>query len=365
MWSGLNEDVIIAKIKSSASNLDTSPSALKELKAAHVPKKVVLAMLQATAVASPSSAQVAAASLAGTRAGRIQNVAPEEMWNRVTQCVLPTYSALALNSHITGTVDIGLGISPEGEVGISSRVLGGPALLVPSAMTAVNQWKFRPNIVQGEVTWSRVRALVRFNADGTTVVDLAPGILADNFGDPGTPSSTAVAVARPASAPECKSVNEPAQAPKTNQQPASVPAAAGDPEGSVPKTSAAGALSAETLSRPGDPSQGASPDSGPKFVDGAYMPGVGGIGQPSCVRCPQPSYSNKARDAKISGTVALHLLITPEGRAANIQVRRPLGYGLDENAVEAVRDWQFKPAADAEGKPVPVWADIEVSFRIR
>lgn len=142
---------------------------------------------------------------ANTGSARIQNIAPEEMWKRVTQCVLPTYSALAFSSHITGTVDIGLGISPDGEVGIHSRVLDGPALLVPSAMNAINQWKFQPNVVQGEVTWSRVRALVRFNSDGTTAVDFAPAILPDNFGAPGTPRSAASAFPRPANAVECKS----------------------------------------------------------------------------------------------------------------------------------------------------------------
>jgi hypothetical protein len=69
----------------------------------------------------------------------------------------------------------------------------------------IRQWKFRPNIVQGEVTSSRVRALVRFNADGTIAVDFAPAILPDNFGDPGTPRSAAAAFPRPASSPECKS----------------------------------------------------------------------------------------------------------------------------------------------------------------
>ena len=48
---------------------------------------------------------------------RIQNIAPEEMWNRVTECTLPRYPAVAIDTHITGTVDIGLGVSPEGEVG--------------------------------------------------------------------------------------------------------------------------------------------------------------------------------------------------------------------------------------------------------
>jgi TonB family protein len=142
---------------------------------------------------------------ANTGSGRIHNIAPEEMWKRVTQCVLPKYPGLASDSHITGTVDIGLGISPEGAVD-NARVLDGPPFLAESAVDAIRQWKFRPNVAQGEVTWSRVRALVRFNADGTTAVDLAPAILADNFGDPGTPRAVAASFPRPGSSPECKPV---------------------------------------------------------------------------------------------------------------------------------------------------------------
>jgi TonB family protein len=162
------------------------------------------------------------------------------MWNRVTECAFPRYPALAIDSHITGTVDIGLGVSPEGDVGKNSRVLDGPPLLVQSAMDAMRQWKFRPNVVQGEVTWSRVRALVRFNSDGTTAVDLAPAILADNFGDPGTPKSAAASFPKPASSPACKPANESAQT--------------------------------------------------PMLVDGAYIVGIGGIGFPKCIACPNPLF---------------------------------------------------------------------------
>jgi TonB family protein len=135
--------------------------------------------------------------------------------------------------------------------------------------------------------------------------------------------------------------------------------------GKIPKSPAVEALLAEALPRPVTPSPGASPTSGPKFAGSPYMAGVGGIGQPSCVACPSPQYSDQARREKITGTVLLHLIVTPEGRAANIQVQRSLGYGLDEMAVEAVRNWQFKPAVDPEGKPVPVWANIEVTFRLK
>ena len=50
---------------------------------------------------------------------------------------------------------------------------------------------------------------------------------------------------------------------------------------------------------------------------------------------------------------------------SNIEVKRSLGYGLDENAIEAVGNWQFKPVVGPEDKPVPVWTDIEVNYRIK
>ena len=165
-----------------------------------------------------SSAQTS--SPASSESARIQNMAPEEMWIRVTQCVFPTYPRLAIDSRIAGTVDIGLAISVVGDVA-NYRVLDGQPLLVKAAVDAVRQWKFRPNVVQGEVTGSRVRALVRFNADGTTVVDLAPAILADNFGNPGTPRSAAKEFARPANSPECKSLQ-----PETEESSASAESAA-------------------------------------------------------------------------------------------------------------------------------------------
>jgi protein TonB len=83
------------------------------------------------------------------------------------------------------------------------------------------------------------------------------------------------------------------------------------------------------------------------------------------MECPDPSYSDEARAAKVSGTVVLHFIVTEDGHVTNIQVKRSLGYGLDEKAVEAVGNWRFKPAVGPEDKPVPVWTDVEVNFRIK
>jgi TonB family protein len=152
----------------------------------------------------PRFGQVATNSPTNTEARRIKNVAPEEMWKRVTECTFPVYPPLALQTHITDTVDIALLVAPQGNVA-NHRVLGGHPLLVTSAVDAIHQWKFQPDAIEGEVAWTRVRALVRFNADGTTAVDLARGLLPDNFGDPGTTRSADDRLPRPANVPECKS----------------------------------------------------------------------------------------------------------------------------------------------------------------
>ena len=92
--------------------------------------------------------------------------------------------------------------------------------------------------------------------------------------------------------------------------------------------------------------------------------GVDGIGVPTCVYCPPPNYTDKARAAKIEGAVVLLVVINEEGRAGRIAVTKANDDGLAIKAIEAVRKWQFKPATDKEGKPVAVLVPIEVTFRL-
>jgi TonB family protein len=78
---------------------------------------------------------------------------------------------------------------------------------------------------------------------------------------------------------------------------------------------------------------------------------------------PDPEYSEEARKAKYQGTVVLWLVVSPEGKPQQIQVQRSLGMGLDEKAIEAVRQWRFEPAKK-DGHPVPVMINVEVNFRL-
>jgi TonB family protein len=109
---------------------------------------------------------------------------------------------------------------------------------------------------------------------------------------------------------------------------------------------------------------GLGPGEGGGTGGGIFHPGTGGVGYPSCAYCPDPKYSEEARKAKYQGTVVLQAVITPDGRATEIEVVKGPGLGLEEKAVEAVKTWRFKPAIGPNGKPVAVIVPIEVTFRL-
>jgi TonB family protein len=89
----------------------------------------------------------------------------------------------------------------------------------------------------------------------------------------------------------------------------------------------------------------------------------GGVSQPQLLKKIEPEYSELARVAQFQGSVGLSIVVGADGTPQNIQVTKPLGLGLDEKAIEAVSQWQFKPGTKA-GQAVPVMAIIEVNFRL-
>jgi protein TonB len=92
--------------------------------------------------------------------------------------------------------------------------------------------------------------------------------------------------------------------------------------------------------------------------------GEGGYGEPVCLFCPNPQFSDEAVKLKYQGTVLLRFVVTASGRAENIQVVRSLGLGLDQKAIAAVRTWRFKPAVGPNGRPAAVVLVAEISFRL-
>jgi TonB family protein len=107
---------------------------------------------------------------------------------------------------------------------------------------------------------------------------------------------------------------------------------------------------------------GVGPGSGGGFGGGAYRIG-GGVSAPSLLSKVEPEYSEEARKAKWQGVVVLSLIVDDQGRPQGLKVVRSLGLGLDQKAIEAVEKWRFKPGMK-DGKAVPVFATVEVNFRL-
>ncbi len=109
---------------------------------------------------------------------------------------------------------------------------------------------------------------------------------------------------------------------------------------------------------------GVGPGEGGGIGGGRFHVGRDGIGDPICVYCPTPQYTEEARKARYQGVVVVEVVILPDGRTSDVRVVRGLGMGLDEKALEMVRTWRFKPMIGPGGRAVPVELDVEVAFRL-
>lgn len=108
---------------------------------------------------------------------------------------------------------------------------------------------------------------------------------------------------------------------------------------------------------------GLGPGSGGGTGGGVFAVG-GNVSEPIAIYDPQPEYSERAREAKYQGTDVLSIIVQADGSVApEIQVVKPLGLGLDAEAIKTVRTWKFKPAM-RNGAPVAVRVLIEVTFRL-
>lgn len=116
---------------------------------------------------------------------------------------------------------------------------------------------------------------------------------------------------------------------------------------------------------------GVGPGKGPGFgpgeggnAGGLRLAGLSGeSAAPVLIYKVEPEFSEDARKAKLQGVVMLCGEVDTNGRMRNIRIIRPLGLGLEDKAIEAVRQWRFRPAY-RDGKPVAAAATIEVNFHL-
>jgi periplasmic protein TonB len=89
----------------------------------------------------------------------------------------------------------------------------------------------------------------------------------------------------------------------------------------------------------------------------------GGVSAPVPIYKPDPEFSEEARKAKYQGTCTLGMVVGVDGRPTQIHVLSSLGMGLDEKAIEAVKNWKFEPGMK-DGHPVATVIAVEVDFHL-
>ena len=96
---------------------------------------------------------------------------------------------------------------------------------------------------------------------------------------------------------------------------------------------------------------------------GGVMSVGGGVSAPQVIHSVDPQFTDQARQADYQGTVSIQLIIDSQGNPQDIHVVRHLGMGLDEKAMEAVRQYRFRPAM-YQGHPVAVQMIVNVDFHL-
>jgi TonB family protein len=85
---------------------------------------------------------------------------------------------------------------------------------------------------------------------------------------------------------------------------------------------------------------------------------------PVIVKSVKPKYTDDARARRIQGRVEVEAVVNTDGSVSNVRVTKSLDPGLDQQAVEATKQWKFKPGT-VDGKPVAVAVNIEHTFTLK
>jgi protein TonB len=89
----------------------------------------------------------------------------------------------------------------------------------------------------------------------------------------------------------------------------------------------------------------------------------GNVKAPVAVKRVDPIYTEVARRARIQGFVIVEAVIDRQGNVTEARVLKPLPFGLDMAALNAIKQWKFRPGT-LNGQPVPVYYNLTVNFQI-
>jgi|SRR5215207_3747878 len=98
---------------------------------------------------------------------------------------------------------------------------------------------------------------------------------------------------------------------------------------------------------------------------GVFRIGTGVI-SPAVLKEEKPRYTAEAMKAKVQGMVEVQAIVLTDGTVGDVRIVQSLDkeFGLDEQAIAAVKKWRFNPG-QKDGVAVPVVVSIELTFTLR
>jgi protein TonB len=108
---------------------------------------------------------------------------------------------------------------------------------------------------------------------------------------------------------------------------------------------------------------GVGEGSGGGYGGGPFRPGSG-VEPPRLLREVKADYTDEARRSNVEGEVELEIVVRRDGSVGDVKILRGLRSGLNERAIDAVKQWRFAPGR-MKGVPVDVVVEVGVEFRLR
>lgn len=99
-------------------------------------------------------------------------------------------------------------------------------------------------------------------------------------------------------------------------------------------------------------------------TDRVYRAGTDGVTHPVVVKQVRPRYPPAALKEGKTALVHVECVVTRAGLPTDVRVLAPGDPAFDDEAVKALKQWQFKPGTK-DGKPVSVWIEVEMTFTVR
>ena len=97
---------------------------------------------------------------------------------------------------------------------------------------------------------------------------------------------------------------------------------------------------------------------------GPHKIGDDGVKAPVLIKEVKPSYTADAMRRQVQGRVEVEAIVLADGTVGDVTVKESLDPELDEQAVKATKQWEFRPGTK-DGTPVDVVVRIELTFKVK